>query len=402
MLSPEARGQARDVHRRSSSSSSSRSSASSSSGWCTSCRRRSRTSGTIRSSRRFARCACCRSSSAGCCGRSPGCGRTRNRWCYKLAYGTDKRPDYYKEHGLGAATPPSTSTNVGALEGHGARRRTEASAPTSARADREPGPVMEIILLGIYSFFVWLIFIKLKLLPWTTPWKVAVAIIPVVALPSLLLLLNIFAPSTSDVRVIKYVVPVVAQVRGRVIEVPVENNRPVKKGDVLFRIDPTPYQNEVRSLEARLVVGRGEGRRRAHAGRARAQARLADARLGANAAARTTERRPPARSHADVHRSRWRESASQQNTRARRSRRRQPLRSRTGARPSSTSSPRRWPRRVPPNSRCRRKTRRAASTVSWQRSRRSGADRDGARAGEGRRRRRSRRRARSSTTRGGT
>ncbi len=39
---------------------------------------------------------------------------------------------------------------------------------------------MEVILLGIYSFFVWLIFIKLKLLPWTTPWKVGVAILPVV------------------------------------------------------------------------------------------------------------------------------------------------------------------------------------------------------------------------------
>jgi len=48
-------------------------------------------------------------------------------------------------------------------------------------------------------------------------------------------------------------VPVVSQVRGRVVEVPVENNRPVKKGDVLFRIDPTPYQNEVHSLEARLT-----------------------------------------------------------------------------------------------------------------------------------------------------
>ena len=43
---------------------------------------------------------------------------------------------------------------------------------------------MEVILLGIYSFFVWLIFIKLKLLPWTTPWKVAVAIFPVVAIAS--------------------------------------------------------------------------------------------------------------------------------------------------------------------------------------------------------------------------
>ena len=112
---------------------------------------------------------------------------------------------------------------------------------------------MEILLLGIYSFFVWLIFIKLKLLPWTTPWKVAVAIFPVVCIMVMLLLLNIFAPTTTDVRVVNYIVPVVSQVRGRVVEVPVENNRPVKTGDVLFRIDPTPYQNEVHALEARLA-----------------------------------------------------------------------------------------------------------------------------------------------------
>ena len=112
---------------------------------------------------------------------------------------------------------------------------------------------MEILLLGIYSFFVWLIFIKLKLLPWTTPWKVAVVIFPVVAIAAMLLCLNIFAPTTTDVRVVNYVVPVVSQVRGRVIEVPVENNRPVKKNDVLFKIDPTPFQNEVNSLEARLA-----------------------------------------------------------------------------------------------------------------------------------------------------
>jgi len=112
---------------------------------------------------------------------------------------------------------------------------------------------MEALLLGVYCLVVWLVFIKFKLLPWTTAWKVAVAIFPVVALITLVLLLNVFAPATDDVRVIKYVVPVVAQVRGRVIEVPVENNRPVKKGDVLFRIDPTPYQNELRALEARFV-----------------------------------------------------------------------------------------------------------------------------------------------------
>jgi multidrug resistance efflux pump len=92
----------------------------------------------------------------------------------------------------------------------------------------------------------------------------------------LLLLLNIVAPTTTDVRVVKYVVPVVSQVRGRVTEVPVENNRPVKKGDVLFKIDPTPYQNEVHSLEAGLASEEAKvGAERTRL--AEARAKLADA-----------------------------------------------------------------------------------------------------------------------------
>jgi multidrug resistance efflux pump len=113
---------------------------------------------------------------------------------------------------------------------------------------------MEAILLGIYAFFVWLIFIKLKWLPWNTKSQVVVAIIPIVGLTALILLLNVYAPSSADVRVYKYTVPIVSQVRGRVIEVPVEEgNRLVKKGDVLFRVDPTPYQLTVNQLEAQLL-----------------------------------------------------------------------------------------------------------------------------------------------------
>ena len=63
---------------------------------------------------------------------------------------------------------------------------------------------MEAILLGIYSFFVWLIFIKLKWLPWNTASQVTVVIIPIVGMAALILLLNIFAPSSSDVRVYTY------------------------------------------------------------------------------------------------------------------------------------------------------------------------------------------------------
>ena len=117
---------------------------------------------------------------------------------------------------------------------------------------------MEILLLGIYSFFVWLIFIKFKWLPWNTTSQVTVAIIPIVALTALILVLNVVAPSSADVRVYKYTVPIVSQVRGRVIEVPVEEgNRLVKEGEVLFRVDPTPYQLTVNSLIAQLVGAKG-------------------------------------------------------------------------------------------------------------------------------------------------
>jgi len=120
---------------------------------------------------------------------------------------------------------------------------------------------MEILLLGIYCFFVWLVFIKLKWLPWNIGTQVTVVIIPIVGLSATILLLNIFAPSSGDVRVYKYTVPIVSQVRGRVIEVAVEEgNRLVKKGDVLFRIDPTPYELDVKNLEAQLVGMKGTQR----------------------------------------------------------------------------------------------------------------------------------------------
>ena len=113
---------------------------------------------------------------------------------------------------------------------------------------------MEALLLGIYAFFVWLIFIKFKWLPWNTASQVIVAIIPIVALTALILTLNVVAPSSADVRVVKYVVQVIPQVRGRVVEVPVEPNRLVKKGELLFRIDPTQYQNDYNVVKARLAA----------------------------------------------------------------------------------------------------------------------------------------------------
>ncbi len=116
---------------------------------------------------------------------------------------------------------------------------------------------MEALLLGIYSFFVWLIFFKFKWLPWNATSQVIVVTLPIFGIAALILTLNVVAPSSSDVRVLKYVINIVPQVRGRVIEVPVEPNRLVKKGGVLFKIDPTPYELQVRALEAALESARG-------------------------------------------------------------------------------------------------------------------------------------------------
>ncbi len=132
---------------------------------------------------------------------------------------------------------------------------------------------MEVLLLAIYSFFVWLIFIKLKWLPWNTTSQVIVVIIPIVAMAALILTLNVVAPSTNDVRVIKYVVQVIPQVRGRVIEVPVEPNRLVKQGELLFRIDPTQYQNDLNVAKAKLAADEAK--------LAQAGANLVDASAGA-------------------------------------------------------------------------------------------------------------------------
>lgn len=111
---------------------------------------------------------------------------------------------------------------------------------------------MDILILGVYSFFVWLIFIKFKWLPWTIVSQVIVITIPVIALTALILLLNIFCPSSSDVRTINYVIPIVPRVTGQVTEVPIEPNRPIKKGDVLFKIDPVPFELAVKAAESNL------------------------------------------------------------------------------------------------------------------------------------------------------
>ena len=77
---------------------------------------------------------------------------------------------------------------------------------------------MELILAGIYAFFAWLVFFKFKWLPWNITTQVITVTIPIIALTILILTLNVVAPSSADVRVMNYVVPINPRVAGKVVE----------------------------------------------------------------------------------------------------------------------------------------------------------------------------------------
>jgi multidrug resistance efflux pump len=67
-------------------------------------------------------------------------------------------------------------------------------------------------------------------------------------------LANRYTPSTSDSYVQAFVVQIAPQVAGNVVEVPVTENQHVKAGDLLFAIDPRPFEHKVRQLEASVVL----------------------------------------------------------------------------------------------------------------------------------------------------
>jgi multidrug resistance efflux pump len=69
---------------------------------------------------------------------------------------------------------------------------------------------------------------------------------------------NLFAdritPYTSQATVDTFLVQIAPQVSGQVTEVGAVDNREVKKGQVLFRIDPLPFEIALRSAQANLAV----------------------------------------------------------------------------------------------------------------------------------------------------
>jgi multidrug resistance efflux pump len=111
---------------------------------------------------------------------------------------------------------------------------------------------MIALLSLIYGSFYLLFFKKLKLFKESVR-NISVFVgVGVVLIGAIVYAWWTFAPTTVDGRVFRYVIPIVPNVAGQVVEVPIEGTEPVKKDDVLFRIDPTPYQFKVDQLAASI------------------------------------------------------------------------------------------------------------------------------------------------------
>ncbi len=67
---------------------------------------------------------------------------------------------------------------------------------------------------------------------------------------------DIWIPLTPDATVMRVVTPVSARVSGYVAAVHVHNNSQVKKGDLLFELDATPFRNKVEAAEIALQQAR--------------------------------------------------------------------------------------------------------------------------------------------------
>src|SRR5690349_20313273 len=100
---------------------------------------------------------------------------------------------------------------------------------------------MELLLALIYVSFCVVIF-KIFKIP-VNQWSLSTATLGGIAgIFLLLLVMNYNHPFTTNARIYFPVTPILPTVKGRVIDVPVRSNTPLKDGDILFRIDPKPYE----------------------------------------------------------------------------------------------------------------------------------------------------------------
>ena len=115
---------------------------------------------------------------------------------------------------------------------------------------------MMAAIFGGYAALIWLVFAKLRLIPLTLPIAIVLAAVGPLFAFYIILSMNNYHPSSTDARVFQRVVQITPHITvpGRVQSVVAQANTPLAKGDVLFTIDPRPFQFEVNRLEASVAA----------------------------------------------------------------------------------------------------------------------------------------------------
>ncbi|NEV64586.1 HlyD family secretion protein [Thiorhodococcus minor] len=114
---------------------------------------------------------------------------------------------------------------------------------------------MDLLLILTYTAICVAVFkiFRIPLNKWSVPTAVLGGIL---IIGILLLLMNYNHPYSEVVRQYYVTTPIIPEVRGRVIEVPVQPNQPVKEGDVLYRIDAAPFEDKLRGIEGEIAAAR--------------------------------------------------------------------------------------------------------------------------------------------------
>ena len=111
---------------------------------------------------------------------------------------------------------------------------------------------MIAILILFYSSFYFVFFEKTKWLNKTARNISIFTGVGVVLIASIVFSWYTFSPMSGDARLVRYVIPVVPNVKGQVVEVFVQPMVPMTKGSKLFQIDPSVYQFNVDKLQAQV------------------------------------------------------------------------------------------------------------------------------------------------------
>jgi len=111
-----------------------------------------------------------------------------------------------------------------------------------------------IFILGLYFGGVYLVFFKFKLLPVNKLTGGLIALVGVTIFVFFFVALQVLTPASARGMITGQITEIGPQVQGRVVEVAVGVNQAVEPNEVLFRINPRLYQDQVDQLRAQLVL----------------------------------------------------------------------------------------------------------------------------------------------------